>query len=244
MLSAFWAYDGWANISFVTGEIKEPKRNLPLAIVIGVGIAMILYISLNYAYMRVLPLSTLAGIGQNNIAAAVVADALMGKTGTVLISVLIMISTFGALNASVIVYPRIYYRMAQEKFFFKNAANVHPQFRTPYVSLIWSMAWSIILVVSGTFDLLTNLVVFASFFFYALLAWGLIRMKKKRLITSKVIGYPVIPIIVLLFSLVLIVNTFIVQPKQSLTGLLLVLSSVPFYFYFKKKNGNIKQKME
>ncbi len=235
MLSAFWAYDGWATISSVTGEIKDPKRNVPLAIIAGVGIAMALYVLLNYAFMQVLPVSDLAAIGENNIAAAVVAGTLMGKTGTVVIAVLIMISTFGALNACIIVYPRIYYRMAQENFFFKKAANVHPVFRTPYVSLIFSMIWSSILVVSGTFDLLTNLVIFAGFFFYGLLAWALIRMKRKGQIKSKVIGYPVIPFIVVLFSLALIVNTVIVQPQQSLAGLLLVLSGVPFYYGFKVK---------
>ena len=190
--------------------------------------------------MQVLPLNKLAVIGENNIAAAVVAGSLMGKAGTIVISVLIMICTFGALNACIIRYPRIYYRMAQENFFFKKVANVHPVFRTPYVSLVWSMIWSSLLVVSGTFDLLTNLVIFAGFFFYGLLAWGLISMKRKGLITTKVIGYPVIPFIVILFSLALIVNTVIVQPGQSLTGLLLVLSSVPFYYYFKKKYSNTK----
>ncbi len=235
MLSAFWAYDGWAMISSVTGEMKEPKRNVPLAIIAGVGIAMILYVLLNYTFMQVLPVSTLAAIGENDIGAAVVAGTVMGKTGTILIAVLIMICTFGALSACIIVYPRIYYRMAQENFFFKKVANVHPVFRTPYVSLIFSMVWSSILVISGTFDLLTNLVIFAGFFFYGLLAWALIRMKRKGQIKSTVIGYPVIPVIIIIFSLALIVNTVIVQPEQSLMGLLLVLSGVPFYYYFKKR---------
>ncbi len=235
MLSAFWAYDGWAIISSVTGEMKDPKRNVPLAIIAGVGIAMTLYVLLNYTFMQVLPVSRLAAIGENDIAAAVVAGTMMGKTGTVLIAVLIMVCTFGALNVCIIVYPRIYYRMAQENFFFKKAAQVHPVFRTPYVSLIFSMVWSSILVVSGTFDLLTNLVVFAGFFFYVLLAWALIRMKRNGQIKSKVAGYPVVPIIVILFSTALIVNTVIVQPQQSLMGLLLVLGGVLFYYYFKKR---------
>ena len=238
MLSAFWAYDGWAIISSVTGEMKDPKRNVPLAIIAGVGIAMALYVLLNYTFMKVLPVSILAAIGENDIAAAVVAGTLMGKTGTVLIAVLIMVCTFGALNACIIVYPRIYYRMAQENFFFKKAAQVHPVFRTPYVSLIFSMVWSCILVVSGTFDLLTNLVIFAGFFFYGLLAWALIRLKRNGQIKSNVPGYPVVPIIVILFSIALIINTVIVQPQQSLMGLLLVLGGVPFYFYFKKRYKN------
>lgn len=240
MLSAFWAYDGWSNISFVTGEIQNPKRNVPIAIVAGVAIAMTLYVLLNYAFMRVLPLNELAAIGENDIAASVVAGTLMGKAGTIVISVLIMICTFGALNACIIVYPRIYYRMAQENFFFKSVANVHPVFRTPYVSLIWSMLWSIVLVLTGTFDLLTNLIVFGGFFFYLLLGWGLIRMKRNGAITSKIIGYPAIPVIVILFSAVLIINTVIVQPLQSLAGLFLILSGVPFYLYFKKKYGPVK----
>jgi APA family basic amino acid/polyamine antiporter len=241
MLSAFWAYDGWANISFVTGEIKNPKRNVPLAIIGGLTIAMVLYVLLNYAFMKVLPLHQLASIGENEIAAAVVAQSLMGKAGTMVISILIAISTFGALNACIIVYPRIYFRMAQEKFFFTGAANVHPVFRTPYISLVWSMLWSCVLVISGTFDLLTNLVIFAGFFFYALLGIGLIRLKRNGMITQKVIGYPVIPVIVILFSIALIVNTVIIQTKQSLVGLLLLLSGVPLYYYFKLRTSKVRR---
>jgi APA family basic amino acid/polyamine antiporter len=243
MLSAFWAYDGWANISFVTGEIKNPKRNVPIAIVAGLTISMVLYVVLNYTYMQVLPLNKLAAVGENDIAAAVVARSLMGKAGTIMISILIAICTFGALNACIIVYPRIYFRMAQENFFFKGFANVHPVFRTPYVSLIWSMVWSGILVITGTFDLLTNLIIFAGFFFYVLLALGLMRLKRKRMITTKVIGYPVTPIIIILFSLALIINTVIVQTKQSIIGLVLVLSGVPVYYYFKLRNKKMQDSL-
>ena len=241
MLSAFWAYDGWANISFVTGEIKNPKRNVPIAIVAGLTISMLLYVLLNYTYMQVLPLNKLAAVGENDIAAAVVARSLMGKAGTIVISILIAICTFGALNACIIVYPRIYFRMAQENFFFKGFANVHPVFRTPYVSLIWSMIWSGILVITGTFDLLTNLIIFAGFFFYVLLALGLMRLKRNGTITTKVIGYPITSVIIILFSLALIINTVIVQTKQSLIGLFLLLSGVPVYFYFKNKNIRIQK---
>jgi len=235
MLSAFWAYDGWANVSFVTGEIKNPKRNVPLAIIAGVAIAMLLYVLLNYALMRVLPLHTLAAVGENGIAAEVAARSILGKSGTIIISVLIAISTFGALNACIIVYPRIYFRMAQEHFFFKSVANVHPAFRTPYIALRWSMVWSIVLVLSGTFDLLTNLVIFAGFFFYILLALGLVRMKRKGLIRAKLTGYPLTSIIIILFSLALIANTVIVQTKQSIIGLVLLLSGIPLYYYFRNK---------
>jgi basic amino acid/polyamine antiporter, APA family len=238
MLSALWAYDGWANITYVTGEIKNPQRNIPIAIVSGLGVAMLLYVLLNYSYMKVLPLSQLAAVGENKIAAAEVAGAILGNLGTVVISILIMVSTFGAVNACIIVYPRVYYRMAQEKVFFKKVARVHPIFKTPYISLIYSCIWACILVVSGTFDLLTNLIIFSGYLFFGLVAWGLISMKRKGIVKVKVPAYPFAPIIVILFSLTLVINTLIVQTKQSLIGLGLVLSGLPFYFYFKRKGAN------
>jgi APA family basic amino acid/polyamine antiporter len=240
MLSALWAYDGWANITFVTGEIKNPKRNIPLAIIGGVGIAMTLYVLLNYAYMKVLSVSQLALLGSNKIAAAEVAGILMGKTGSVIIAVLIMVCTFGALNGCIISYPRVYFRMAQENVFFKKAANVHPTFSTPHVALLYSAIWSVILVCSGTFDQITNLVIFASYAFFALATWGLVKMKLKKVITSKVIGYPVIPFIIILFCIALVINTIITQTEASIIGLLLILSGVPLYLYFKNKYGGAK----
>jgi APA family basic amino acid/polyamine antiporter len=240
MLSALWAYDGWANITYVTGEIRNPQRNVPIAIVCGLGIAMTLYVLLNYSFMNVLNISQLAAVGENKIAAAEVAGVILGHAGTILIALLIMTSTFGALNACIIVYPRVYYRMAQEKAFFHGAAKVHPAFRTPYISLIYSCIWSCILVISGTFDMLTNLIVFSGYLFFGLVAWGLIKMKRKGIIQSRVIAYPVAPIIIILFSLALVINTIIVETKQSMIGLGLVLSGIPFYYYFKRHSAHSK----
>ena len=234
MLSAFWAYDGWSNISFVTGEIKNPKRNVPLAIISGVSIAMLLYVLVNYAYMHVLSLPQLAAVDKNTIGAVVVAETIIGAAGKTLIVVLIMVSVFGTLNGIILAHSRVYFRMAQERYFFKKAANVHPTYRTPYISLLYTLIWSCILVISGTFDMLTDMVIFAGFLFYGLLAVALVKMKRKGLIKVKVIGYPVIPVIIILFSTALIINTVMVQPKQSLIGLGLVLSGVPFYYYFKR----------
>lgn len=246
ILSAAWAYDGWANITFVTGEIKNPERNLPYAIVGGVGIAMILYVLLNFIYMKVLPVEQLAAIPDHKIAAAVVSETLFGRAGASLIVVLILTCTFGALNGCIISYPRINFRMAQEKVFFKKAAYVHPVFKTPYVAIFYSCVWSCVLVMSGTFDMLTNLVVFSGYFFFGLAAVGLIKMKKQKKITKKVIGYPVIPVIIILFSIVLVTNTLITQTRASLMGLLLMFSGLPFYFWFKRsfKVQSLKPKAE
>ncbi|HEV3414167.1 MAG TPA: amino acid permease [Puia sp.] len=235
MLSALWAYDGWANITFITGEIRNPKRNVAYAIIGGVSIAIVLYTVLNYAYMRVLSLDQLSRLGQDKIAAAEVAGALMGKTGTVLIGALIMTCTFSALNGCVISYARVYFRMARENVFFKNAGKVHSTALTPHIALVYSAIWSIVLVCSGTFDQITNLIVFASYGYFGLAAFGLVRMKRKGRITAKVIGYPVIPWLIILFCAALMTNTIITQPAQSLIGLLLILSGVPFYLYFKRR---------
>jgi APA family basic amino acid/polyamine antiporter len=234
MLSALWAYDGWANITYITGEIKNPKRNMAVAIIGGVSISMALYVLLNYGYMRVMSLDQLAGLGPNKIAAAEVAGTIMGRTGTVMISALIMICTFSALNGCIISYARVYFQMAREKVFFKNAGKIHPIARTPHIALAWSAVWSVVLVCSGTFDEITNLIVFASYGYFGLAAFGLVRMKRKGRIPSKVIGYPVIPWIIILFCAALMINTIITQPYQSLKGLLLILSGLPFYLYFKR----------
>jgi basic amino acid/polyamine antiporter, APA family len=234
LLSALWAYDGWANITFVTGEMKNPERNLPFAVIGGVGIATILYVVLNWVYMKVLSVEQLAAIPEHKIAAAVVSETLFGRAGATLIVVLILTCTFGALNGCIISYPRISFRMAQEKVFFRKVAWVHPVFHTPYIALIFSGVWSCILVFTGTFDEITNLVVFSTYLFFGLAAAGLIKMKWQKKITKRVIGYPVVPVIIILFSLALVVNTLIVQTRASLLGLLLMFSGVPFYIWFKK----------
>ncbi len=240
LLSALWAYDGWANITFVTGEIKNPERNLPYAIIGGVGIAMLLYVLLNYIYMKVLPMDQLASIPENKIAAAVVSETLFGKAGASLIVALIMTCTFGALNGCILTYPRISFRMAQEKVFFRKAALVHPVFKTPHVALIYSCIWSCVLVITGTFDQITNLVVFSTYLFFGLAAAGLIKMKMQKKITKRVIGYPLVPVIIILFCVVLVINTLIVQTRATLFGLLLMLSGVPFYFWFKKRETSVR----
>jgi APA family basic amino acid/polyamine antiporter len=235
MLSALWAYDGWANITYITGEIRDPRRNLPYAIIGGVSIAMILYVFLNYGYMRVLSLDKLSRLGQDQIAAVEVGGALIGKTGRVLIGALIMACTFSALNGCIISYARVYFRMAQKNVFFKNAGIVHATARTPHIALVYSAAWSIALVCSGTFDQITDMIVFASYGYFGLAAFGLVRMKIKGKIPSRVIGYPVIPWVIILFCATLMVNTILTQPGQSAIGLLLIFSGVPFYLYFKRR---------
>lgn len=236
MLNAFWAYDGFSNVAAATAEIKNPKRNIPLAIITGVSIVLVLYVLLNYAYMKAMPLEQLASIGGNKVAAIVVAQNILGRPGMILISLLVLLSTFGYLNVAIILFARFYYRMAQKKIFFYNAAKVHPVYQTPYIALIYSMVVSCILVISGSFDTLTDMAVVGAFSFYVLLAIGLIKMKKRGIIKEKIPAYPYAPVLFSLFVIAVVISTFISNPVRTTTGILLILTGVPFYFYFKMKN--------
>ena len=233
LLSIFWAYDGWVDLSFITGEMKNPARDVPRAIVGGVAIAIGLYVLVNYAYLHVLPLPRLAAVRPNEIGAAVVAQAALGQWGKTGVTLLIMVSVFGTLNAVLLSHSRIYFRMAQERFFFARAAEVHPRFRTPHVALLYTLAWSSVLVVSGTFDLLTDMVIFATFLFYGLVAVAVLKMKRQGKLSGPARGYPFLQVFLLLFALTLLVNTVVTQPRQSLLGLGLMLTSLPFYGYFR-----------
>lgn len=235
ILSAYWAYNGFEDVALATGEIKNPKRNVPLAIIIGVLSAIIIYVLTNYAYMHALPLHQLAFLSDDQIAATVMVGKVLGETGTFIISLLIILSCLGSMNVGFVTQPRLMYRMAQENAFFKHAAKVHPRWRTPYVSLLYLMVWSIVLNVSGTFDMLSDMVIFANFLFFALLAAALIKMKRKHIITEKVPFYPIAPVLYIVFSLALLINTLIQETKLSLIGLCLICSGLPFYYLFKGK---------
>lgn len=232
MLAAFWAYDGWINLSYIGGEVKNPKKNIPIAIVGGTAAVMFIYVLVNYVYLKVLPVDQFVQIDAagNQIAAAEVARTILPGIGYTLISVLIMICTFGATNASLMSSPRIYFQMAKKGLFFKSFGEVHPRFQTPHKSLVIQMIWSSLLVLSGTFDQLTEMLIFASFIFYGMGALGLLLMKRKGQITVKVFGYPYIPVIFILFCIGLVINTLIESTTLSLIGLSFFAMGMPLYY--------------
>ncbi len=235
MLSAFWAYNGWETATNISGEIINPKRNLPLALTIGLSLVALIYTLLNYSYMNVLSLDEIRAIGPNQIGAFVVAETLLGTFGKILLIVLLVICVFGALNSNIVTAPRKFYRMAQQGYLFSHLQNVHPRFRTPHISLTYMMVLGCIMLISGSFDMLTNMVIFLNFVFYGFLAFAVLRLKKNGIISARVTGYPVTSIILLIFSVALTFNTIWVQPQQSLLGLIFVASGVPVYYYFKRK---------
>lgn len=236
MLAALWAYEGWVFAANISGEIRNPKRNVPLALAFGIMITMALYILINFVYMHIIPLDILRGVSENEIGAVLIAEKVLGTYGRILLLILIVICVMGALNSNVISLPRKYFRMAQEGYFFKSAGKVHPRFRTPVNALLYSMSWSCLLLISGSFDMLSDMVIFTGFVFYAMLCIALIKLKRNGTIKTRVTGYPIAPVIFLLFSAALTINTIVVMPKQSFLGLLFILSGIPFYYFFRSKS--------
>lgn len=236
MLGAFWAYDGWVNITFMSSEFKNPRRNIPIAIVSGTLLVMLLYLAVNYAFLRILSIDDLLAIqaAGDQIAGAEAAKRVLGAPGYLLISILIMLCTFGAANATIMTAARAYFRMSQEGVFFRRAKEVHGRNRTPAVALRMAMVWSSVLVVSGTFDQLTDMLIFAAFIFYGSAAFGLVLMKRRGAIQDRLTGYPWMPILFVLFCIFLVGNTLYTMPQQSLLGLGLIALGVPFYYVFRR----------
>ncbi|HMQ68628.1 MAG TPA: amino acid permease [Ignavibacteria bacterium] len=244
MLGAFWAYDGWNNIGYLGGEVKNPKKNIPLALFGGVGTVIAVYLLINFVYLYVMPVNEMIEIASkdNTIIAVEVLRKFLGNGGAFFISILIMISTFGTTNGSILASSRIYFAMAKDNLFFKSAGSIHPKFKTPDVSLIMQGIWSCLLVLSGTFDQLTDMVIFASFIFYGAGAFGVFILRKKMKDTErpyKAMGYPVLPAIFVLFCLTLVVVTIIQNPRDAGLGLLLVLSGIPFYIFWNRKSVRV-----
>ncbi|MEZ4822643.1 MAG: amino acid permease [Ignavibacteria bacterium] len=245
MLGAFWAYDGWNNIGYLGGEVKNPKRNIPLALFGGVGTVIAVYLLINFVYLYVMPVNEMIEIANkdNTIIAVEVLRKFLGNGGAFFISILIMISTFGTTNGSILASSRIYFAMAKDNLFFKSAGSIHPKFKTPDISLVMQGIWSCLLVLSGTFDQLTDMVIFASFIFYGAGAFGVFILRKKMKDTErpyKAMGYPIMPAIFVLFCLTLVVVTIIQNPRDAGLGLLLVLSGIPFYIFWNRKKNNIE----
>lgn len=240
MLGAFWAYEGWMNVGYIGDEVKDPQRNLPKIFIFGILAVITLYLIVNFVYLYVVPMDQMIAIAQNenSIAAVEVIRSFLGNGGAFLISLLIVITTAGCTNATILTTSRIYYAMADKGLFFKKAAIIHPRFHTPVNALIMFGIWSSVLVFSGTFDQLTDMMVFSSFIFYGLTVAGVFVLRKKMPDAPrpyKTLGYPVVPVLFLLFCVGLLGNTLMERPREAVIGLFLILLGTPFYYWFKKK---------
>ena len=240
LLAAFWAYEGWNTLGFIGGEIKNPHRNLPLALFAGMMVIIGTYVLVNFTYLYVLPIDQLVGVhqAQNEIAAVAVVRHFAGGMGATLISVIILITTLGCTNATILMPPRVYYAMAKDKLFFPRAAEIHPKYHTPNPALWMQGIWACLLVLSGSFDQLTDMLIFAAFFFYGATALGVFIMRRREPDTErpyKVWGYPIVPALFVLFCAALIIITCFTHPREAGLGIVLMLTGVPLYFYWRKK---------
>jgi APA family basic amino acid/polyamine antiporter len=240
LLAAFWAYEGWTATGYIGGEIKNPHRNVPLALVSGVSCVMAIYICINFTYLYVLPIQEIISVhaSENKIAAVEVVRSFLGYPGALAMAVLILVTTFGCTNTTLLGPPRLYYAMAKEGMFFRTAAYVHPKYNTPSKAIFIQAVWASLLVFSGSFDQLTDMLIFAAFIFYGATALGVFILRTRMPEVPRPYrawGYPVVPAVFILFCAALIIITLMAKPREALMGLALIASGLPFYFYWKKK---------
>lgn len=238
MLSAFWAYQGWSSVGFIGGEIKNANKNIPRGIILGTILVVIIYLLVNFTYLSLLSVSDLTRIHDsgNQIAGVEAVRTFWGNGGAMFISILILLSTLGCTNASILTGARPYFAMAQEGLFFRGISRINGK-NVPGNSLLLQGIWSSVLVLSGTFDQLTDMTVFSIFIFYGATALGVIILRRKMPDAPrpyKVWGYPFIPAIYVLFCSGLIINTIITRPREAGIGLALILLGIPFYFIFRR----------
>jgi APA family basic amino acid/polyamine antiporter len=240
MLAAFWAYEGWNTIGFLGGEIHRPNKNIPLALMGGMAVIIILYLLVNYTYFFVLPIDEMVNVyrSQNEIAGVTVIRHFAGNPGALVLSALILITTLGCTNSTIIMPPRIYQAMARDHLFFSRMADIHPVFNTPNNALWLQAAWASVLVISGSFDQLTDMLVFVVFFFYGTTALGVFILRIREPLLERpyrVWGYPLIPAVFILFCISLVIITCFTNPREAILGLILVAAGVPYYLY-KRRN--------
>jgi APA family basic amino acid/polyamine antiporter len=246
MVGALFSSSAWTNVTYVAAEVKEPKRNLPLALALGTGIVTLLYVLANFAYLKVLPLAGTAGAGSilgrgiqfadGDRVGTAVAEAIVGSSGAALVAIAVMISTFGCNNGLILSGARVYYAMAKDGLFFKSVGAVN-RHNTPWVALWVQCVWACVLCLSGTYGQLLEFLVFAVVMFYILTILGLFILRFRRPHMERpyrVFGYPVLPGLYLLIALFIEVQLLRYKPQYTWPGLAIILAGVPVYWLWQK----------
>jgi APA family basic amino acid/polyamine antiporter len=234
LIAVFWAYDGWVYIGWVAGEMKEPRRNVPLAMMLGVTIVGVIYVAMNMTYLYAMPISEIV---KHETIAHAAAVALFSPAAAVWLSALVAVSCFGAMACAILGSPRIYYAMARDGLFFRRMAEVHPKWRTPAFALIGQGIWAGVLTLSGRYDQLYTYVMFGMVLSYTLTVVGLFVLRWKRPDIPRAYrctGYPWLPGIYVLIGAAWTLNTIFTRPRESLAGAIIVLIGVPGYLYWKR----------
>jgi APA family basic amino acid/polyamine antiporter len=238
LVAVFWAFDGWNNVNFVAGEIKQPGRTLPRALIIGTVLITALYLLVNLVYVLAVPMEEMIGVVR---IAERAATALFGNVAAVAISVLVVISTFGALNGSILAGPRVYYAMARDRLFFARMAEVHPRFHTPGFAILIQAIWSVLLALTGTFEQILTFTMFTSMAFWIAATAAVFTLRRKRPDLERPYrawGYPVVPILFIIASAGILLNTLIEKPVEALAGVGFTLLGVPVYLLWQRRGGS------
>ena len=244
MLGALWAYDGWNNITFLAGEVKNPGRNLPLALIGGGLVVMGLYLIVNVNYFHVLTPTEVASVPASSSVAAEVVKRLLGAGAVTLMAAAMMTSSFGALHASLLATARIPYALAKDGLIIKSLAHVSPRTHVPVRALMVQMFWACVVALSGSYDTITDYAIFALTLFYILVA-GSIFLFRKRMPDAerpyRTWGYPYVPILFLIVSVGLICQTIVNTPRQSAIGLGLIMLGLPVYYLLSRSQKSTNQ---
>ena len=235
LIGVLWSYGGWQHATFVAGEVKDARRMVPRAMIIGAIVVAAVYLLANLAYLFLLPVETIAS--SQSLAADAISTIL--PFGGVLIAVLIAISTFGTLGIYTLSAPRIYYAMSRDGLFFKKLAYVHPRFRTPVYAILAQSLWAVMLLLFwGTFEDLITYVVFTDWIFFCLTAVGIFifrRTQKDLPRPYRTLGYPIVPLIFITITFGFVIITLIEKPVHAWAGLILMVVALPIYFTFKRR---------
>jgi APA family basic amino acid/polyamine antiporter len=239
MLGALWAYNGWNDLTLVAGEVKNPQRNIPLALIGGMSIVGILYLFINVAYFYVLTPTEIAGVSTTSSVAAEVARRTLGSVGLSLISVGLLASTFGTIHVGVLTGARVPYAMSRDRLFFQNLARLSKRTHVPVGALFAQALWASVLALSGSFDALTDYSIFALWIFYGLTTASVFIFRRRMPHAERPYrawGYPVVPVLFLIATLWLLGNTLWATPRSALTGLVLIALGLPVYWYWARYN--------
>lgn len=236
LIAVFWAYDGWVYITWVSGEVKEPRRNVPRAMVLGILAVGVIYLAMNLTYIYALPLSEIA---RHETIAHAAAAALFSPGAAIWLSAIIAISCFSAAASCTLSGARVYLAMAQDGVFFKRMAVIHPKWRTPAFSLIGQGIWAGVLALSGRYDQLYTYVIYGMVLSYTLTVVGMFVLRWRRPEIPRpyrCTGYPWVPAIYVLVGAAWTLNTIFTRPKEALAGTIIVLIGVPGYLYWKRSS--------
>jgi APA family basic amino acid/polyamine antiporter len=237
LVAVLWAYEGWHYVTFSAGETLNPQRDFARGIVLGTLAVIVVYLVANLAYVAALGP---AGVMTSTRVAADAMHTLFGEPWGQLVTIPILISIFGAANGIALTEPRVFYAMAKDGVFFQTLARVHPRYGTPAVAIVASAAWSALLAASGTFEQLLTYVVFAGWAFYALAAASIFVYRRRRPDAPRPFrtpGYPLTPVLFIVVSAAIVVNTLITQPKQALLGLGIILLGTPAFLWWRKRSA-------